>query len=125
MPKRRRSIPPDSIHHIVNRGNDRKVIFRESVDYGSFLALMREARERYAVELFAYCLMPNHFHLLLQCPLGSLSKYMQRIATQHSRRINVRVGGDGPMFPRATGPVVTGTCSSDATGISTSRVLAI
>ena len=65
MPQRRRFVPPGSILHIVNRGNDKKIIFPELIDYAAFLVLLREARERFVVKLYAYCLMPNHFHLVV------------------------------------------------------------
>jgi putative transposase len=65
MPQRRRLVPPGSILHIVNRGNDKKIIFPEPLDYAAFLVLLREARERFSVRLYAYCLMPNHFHLVV------------------------------------------------------------
>jgi len=103
MPKRRRLIPPDSIHHIVNRGNDKKVIFRESRDYGSFLALLREARERYAVALFAYCLMPNHFHLVLRArDLDEISAYMHFVQRAHACDLRAcdRTRGHGHVFQR-------------------------
>jgi putative transposase len=103
MPKRRRSIPPDSIHHIVNRGNDKKVIFRKSVDYGSFLALLREARERYPVELFAYCLMPNHFHLVVRARgLDAISAYMHFVQRAHACDLREcdRTRGHGHVFQR-------------------------
>jgi putative transposase len=85
-------------HHVMNRGTDRERIFFTRNDGLAFEHLLAEGCERVGVEVRAYCLMPNHFHLLLHCPLGGPSKFMQRIATQYSRRINVRVGGDGPMF---------------------------
>ena len=50
------------------------------------------------VEVHAYCLMPNHFHLLLHCPNGGLSRYMQRVGGAYSRRINARLGGEGSLF---------------------------
>ena len=58
---------PDSIHHIVNRGNDKKIIFPEPPLITRLISapLLREARERFEVELYAYCLMPNHFHLVV------------------------------------------------------------
>ena len=85
-------------HHVMNRGADRERIFFTRNDGLAFEHLLAEGSERWGVEVHAYCLMPNHFHLLLHCPNGGLSKYMQRIATQYSTRINARVGGDGPMF---------------------------
>lgn len=103
MPSRRRFIPPDSIHHIVNRGNDKKVIFPEDVDYGSFLALLREARERFAVLLYAYCLMPNHFHLVVQArDLAAISAYMHFVQRSHAcdLRSCYRSKGHGHIFQR-------------------------
>lgn len=103
MPKRRRLIPANSIHHIVNRGNDKKAIFREPVDYGSFLALLREARERYAVELYAYCLMPNHFHLVVRAAnMLAISAYMHFVQCAHACDLRACDGtrGHGHVFQR-------------------------
>ena len=103
MLKRRRFVPPNSIHHIVNRGNDKKIIFPETVDYGSFLALLREARERYKVALYAYCLMPNHFHLVVCAEtLRALSAYMHFIQRSHACDLRAcdRSRGHGHIFQR-------------------------
>lgn len=103
MPKRRRVVPPNSIHHIVNRGNDKKVIFREPVDYGSFLVLLREARERFLVELLAYCLMPNHFHLVVRAAcMEALSAYMHFVQREHACDLRAvdRTRGHGHVFQR-------------------------
>ena len=103
MPTRRRFIPPDSIHHIVNRGNDKKIIFPEPVDYGSFLALLREGRERFDVELYAYCLMPNHFHLVVKVAnLEAISAYMHFVQRAHACDLRAcdRSRGHGHVFQR-------------------------
>lgn len=103
MPTRRRSIPPDSIHHIVNRGNDRKTIFRQPVDYGSFLALLREARERYPIELYGYSLMPNHFHLVLKAAsLDAIAAYMHFVQRAHACDLRAcdKTRGHGHVFQR-------------------------
>jgi putative transposase len=103
MPKRRRFVPPNSIHHIVNRGNDKKIIFPEPIDYGSFLTLLREARERYPVKLYAYCLMPNHFHLVVQAEgLKALSAYMHFVQRSHACDLRAcdRSRGHGHIFQR-------------------------
>jgi putative transposase len=103
MPSRRRFIPPDSIHHVVNRGNDKKIIFPEPVDYGSFLVLLREARERYPVQLYAYCLMPNHFHLVVRTPdLKAISEYMHFVQRSHACDLRAcdRTRGHGHVFQR-------------------------
>ena len=103
MPRRPRRIPPNSIHHIVNRGNDKKVIFPEAIDYASFLVLLREAREKYPVELYSYCLMPNHFHLVVRTPdLKAISAYMHFVQCSHAcdLRACYRSRGHGHVFQR-------------------------
>jgi putative transposase len=103
MPRRHRIVPPNSILHVTNRGNDRRVIFPESVDYGSFLVLLREARERYVVELYAYCLMPNHFHLVVRAKdRDEISAYMHYVEREHAcdLRACARSRGWGHVFQR-------------------------
>jgi putative transposase len=96
-------VMPGSVVHVVNRGNDRRPIFLEDVDYGDFLVLLREARERFAVKLFAYCLMPNHFHLVVSpADWRALSAYMHFV--QRGRacdlRAIARTRGNGHVFQR-------------------------
>jgi putative transposase len=86
MPRKTRDdILPNSIVHVTNRGNDRRIIFPQSIDYAAFLVLLREARERFAVKIHAFCLMPNHFHLVLWvADKLALSAYMQFVERHHS-----------------------------------------
>lgn len=103
MGNRRRVVEPNGIFHIVNRGNDKKVIFPEPVDYASFLVLLREARERYEVELYAYCLMPNHFHLLARvASLAAIAAYMHFVQRAHACDLRAcdRTRGHGHIFQR-------------------------
>jgi putative transposase len=85
-------------HHVMNRGADRDRIFFTKGDGLAFERFLAEGTERFGVEVHAYCLMPNHFHLLLHCPNGGLSSFMQRLGSNDSRRINARSGDDGPLF---------------------------
>ena len=85
MPARRRIVPDNSILHIVNRGNDRKLIYPQPTDYAAFLVLLREAIERYGVRLLAYCLMPNHFHLVVRvADHDAISAYMHWVQRMHA-----------------------------------------
>jgi len=103
MPRRRRLVPPGGILHIVNRGNDKKIIFSEVIDYAAFLVLLREARERFGVELYAYCLMPNHFHLVVRASgLEEISAYMHFVQREHACDLRRcwRSRGHGHVFQR-------------------------
>jgi len=103
MPYRRRIVPPNCVLHIVNRGNDKKIIFPEAVDYASFLVLLREAREQFGVRLFAYCLMPNHFHLVVRVDdLDAISAYMHFVQREHACDLRScdRSRGHGHVFQR-------------------------
>lgn len=100
---RRRIVADNSIQHIVNRGNDKKVIFPKPVDFAAFLVLLREARERFAVRLYAYCLMPNHFHLVVHVStLAALSAYMHYVQREHACDLRhcYRSKGHGHIFQR-------------------------
>lgn len=103
MPRKNREVPPGSVLHIVNRGNDKRVIFPELLDYAAFLVLLREARERFGVDLYAYCLMPNHFHLVVRTTgLDQISAYMQFVEREHAcdLRHGWRTRGQGHVFQR-------------------------
>jgi REP element-mobilizing transposase RayT len=65
------------------RGNARQVVFIGSEDYGRFLEQMKDALEEDQVVLYAYVLMPNHFHLLVETPLGNVQRFMQRLNTAY------------------------------------------
>ena len=78
MPMQRRIIYDGAVCHIVQRGNNKQKIFRTEWDYRKFLSLIMEYKNRIAFELYNYCLMPNHLHLLLKIfKKEDLSKLMQ------------------------------------------------
>ena len=56
----------NSFYHIYNRGNNKKVIFYEVSDYKRFICRLFKYVKDYDLDIYAYCLMPNHFHLLLK-----------------------------------------------------------
>ena len=64
MARQPRLIVPQQPHHVIQRGNDRQVIFREQADYQKFLVWLKESAHFYEVAIHAYVLMPNHLHLL-------------------------------------------------------------
>jgi len=74
-------------YHIINRGNARAEVFQEEQHYASFVRLLREAQCHVSMRVVAYCLMPNHFHLVLWPQHdGDLSRWMQWLLTTHVRR---------------------------------------
>lgn len=82
----------------MNRGAGRRDVFRSRRDGDLFEALAGEASTRIGVEVRASCLMPNHFHLLVHCPDGGISPFMQRIVARFTRAVNQRAGSDGAAF---------------------------
>ena len=82
----------------MNRGVARAAIYVHDRDRLTFETLMAQFAEELGVEIHAYCLMGNHFHLLLHCPRGGLSTFMQQLASSYTRIVNERLGRDGPLF---------------------------
>jgi putative transposase len=86
---------PGAVYHITCRGNDKKAIYKNHHDRESFLAILSDSKNIYGIHLFAYILMDNHFHLLLETPLGNLSQFMRRFNisyTSYFNRTHNRVG---------------------------------
>src|SRR5208283_5113297 len=76
------------VFHVLNRGNGREPVFLKDGDYDAFLRVMREAQEHVpGMRLLAYCLMPNHWHLILWPQKdGELSDYMHWLTLTHTQR---------------------------------------
>jgi putative transposase len=99
MPRISRGLADDSIYHVINRGNGGQIVFQKDKDYEAFVKLMKEAKIHYAVKIFAYCLMPNHFHIVVMPhQSGDLSKWMQWLMTSHVRRFHKHYGTCGHIW---------------------------
>lgn len=87
MPRTPRHAPGDHFYHVLNRANGRARIFRKSTDYEAFERVLLETLERRPMRVLAYCLMPNHWHMVLRPHNdGDLSKFMQWLTLTHTQR---------------------------------------
>jgi putative transposase len=78
------------IFHVLNRGNAREPIFLADADYAAFEKVMAESVERVPMRVLSYCLMPDHWHLVLWPRHdGDLGRFMQRLTTTHVRRWHI------------------------------------
>ena len=83
---------------MINRGVDRQSVFLADTDRVDFGRLLGLGHQRHGVEVHAYCLMTNHFHLIVHCPDGGLSEFMHDLTSTYVRHVNDRLGRDGPLF---------------------------
>ena len=90
--------PEGGWHHVMNRGVNRRDIYVDDRDRTEFLRLLGVAVERSDIELHAYCLMSNHFHLLVRCPTGGISELTQWLTSRHATSFNERHGRVGHLF---------------------------
>jgi REP element-mobilizing transposase RayT len=86
------------LYHVITRGNDRQVIFHSDQDHARFLSLLWNVKERFPFYLYAYCLMSNHLHLLLERRADTVGKIMQRLLTGYSQYYNRRHRHVGHVF---------------------------
>jgi len=85
-------------YHVMNRGLARQPIFYNDTSRKLFLELLNEIHHRYSVEIHAYCLMGNHYHLFVRTPLGNLSRAMRHLNGVSTQRFNKLQMRDGPLF---------------------------
>ncbi len=99
MPRLARAFTRTDCYHALSRGNEKATIFYDDNDYADFVDLMDRASARHPIELFAYCLMPNHFHFAVRAsPPRSLSRWMHTLLTSHSQRFRAKYGGAGHVW---------------------------
>jgi len=85
-------------YHVMARGNERKAIFRDDQDRQRFLETLAEMVERFGARVQAYCLMPNHYHLLLDTPRANLSQAVGWLQVTYTVRFNRRHRRSGHLF---------------------------
>jgi putative transposase len=100
---------PGLIYHILNRGNNRQVVFVEDNDYQHYLDILQKYKEKFDFKIFAYCLMTNHVHLLLQVSeRASISKIMQAITIAHTRYYHYKYQASGHVWQgRFKSPIIS------------------
>lgn len=99
MPRMGRIVIPEYPHHIVQRGHDRKAVFGAESDYLYYLDTLARFKGEYGVEVYAYCLMTNHVHLLLTpSDHQGLGQLMKRLAGRQTRFRNKRECRTGTLW---------------------------
>jgi len=99
MPRTARASVGGYCYHVINRGNARQDVFHKPEDFAAFARLLSEASERLPMRLVAWCLMSNHFHLVLWPHHdGDLSRWMQWLLTAHVRRYHKHYNSSGHVW---------------------------
>jgi len=89
---------PDAWYHVMNRGRRGEDIFADEQDYIMFTDLLKETSENWNIRVAAYCLMPNHYHILIQTPDANISRGMRHLNGVYTQRYNCRHQCDGQLF---------------------------
>jgi len=99
MPRIPRGQQAGFVYHLINRGNGRGTVFHKAQDYQAFLSILGLAKARHPVKIFAFSLMPNHFHFVIESSHHqSLSQFMQWLLTSHVRRYHKHYGSSGHVW---------------------------
>lgn len=98
MPRGSRFVFENAFYHVFNRGINKQPIFLSKDDYQFFLKKLHGLRKQYDHSIYAYCLMPNHFHISIQTRKIPISKIMSSLATSYSMYFNRVYTHLGPVF---------------------------
>jgi len=98
MARRPRLQFPGAIYHVMSRGNRKSPIFEDDHDRRVFVDTVNDAVERYAIRCYAFCLMNNHYHLVIDTPRGNLSDAMRQINGVFTQSTNRRYQRTGHLF---------------------------
>jgi REP-associated tyrosine transposase len=89
---------PGAWYHVMNRGRRAEDIYLDKKDYHAFVELLKETSQAWNIRIAAYCLMPNHYHMLVHTPEGNISRAMRHINGVYTQRFNTRHQVDGQLF---------------------------
>ena len=99
MPRAPRRLLQGHCFHALNRGNGGARLFLDRFDYAAFVQLLAGMRAAYEIRLLAYCLMPNHFHLVLQVEAtGAISSALHWVQTSYASRFRAKYQSTGHIF---------------------------
>lgn len=98
MPRTARKVSSTSLYHVINRGMGKQIIFEDNRDRGFFMHKLSSMLAEYRASLLAWCLMDNHFHLLLEIPHTELSAFMHRLQTSYAGHFNTSHDHTGTLF---------------------------
>jgi len=98
MPRPLRIEYEDAYYHVMNRGRGRQNIFHDKDYFEAFLKTLEEAHQRFGIQILCYCLMSNHYHLLVKTPEANLGRAMRHINGLYTQRYNRLKKSDGPLF---------------------------
>jgi putative transposase len=98
MPRCVRYNIKNGFYHVINRGAARRHIFVEDCLKNLFLEVLQETIYKYNFNIYSYCIMGNHYHLLVQTPEANLSDGMRYLNSRYAMAYNLRRMKDGPIF---------------------------
>ena len=98
----------DAWYHVMNRGRRAEKIFNDSTDYKVFVDLLKETAKTWNIKVAAYCLISNHYHILVQTPEANISRSMRHLNGVYTQRFNRRYRLDGPLFRGRYKSIVVG-----------------
>lgn len=106
MPRTPRIYLENALYYITGKGDDSQRIFKDSEDYKAFLDLLKKYKAQYGFKLFAFCLLPDHYHLLMELPvqkeqiykMGALSSIMHDLNSSYTKYFNGKYSRKGHLF---------------------------
>ena len=98
MPRPPRSFTPVGFYHLTSRGNDGREIVVDDFDRKMFVQLLSRMAMRFGINIRAWCLMTNHYHLVVETPRGEVSNALQQLNGAYARYFNERHGRSGHLF---------------------------
>ncbi|MBU1915954.1 transposase [Patescibacteria group bacterium] len=96
--KARNLLSEEGVYHIYNRGNNGATIFNTEDDFSTFINLIRNCKQKYSIQIFHYCLMENHYHLMIKADGDNLSKAMKWINHGYSMKHRVKYCRQGRLW---------------------------
>ena len=99
MPIRKRVLIENTAYHVITRGNQKQKVFYEPSDYDKYLTLLHRYKNKYDSKIYAYCLMPNHTHMLIVPEdKDKLPKIMHCLSLAYCRYFNIKYGKNGHLW---------------------------